>query len=177
MINDIEGAAAAGIYSLGYNIGMLLLMVIGATQTALMPDFFKFLDNKEYNRLDFLVKKIFSIVVISALGLVLFAQAIGIILADKKFHAGLQVVPIVVIGYVFYEMFTIYGRYIGYEKRTIYGTIIALFAGISNIVLNAIFIPMYGYIAAAYTTAVSYFIMFMLAHTLATVVLLAVLLE
>jgi len=171
MINNIIDTASAGLYSLGNNIGMLLLMVIGATQTALMPDFFKFLDNKEYNRLDFLVKKIFSIVAISALGLVLFAQAIGIILADKKFHAGLQVVPIVVVGYVFYEMFTIYGRYIGYKKRTIYGTIIALTAGISNIVLNAIFIPMYGYIAAAYTTVASYSIMFLLTWIVAKFVL------
>lgn len=171
MINNLINTESAGLYSLGYNIGMLLLMVIGATQTALMPDFFKFLDNKEYNRLDFLIKKIFSIVTITALGLVLFAQEIGIILADKKFHEGLQVVPIVVIGYVFFGMFTIYGRYIGYKKKTVFSSIVALTAGISNIILNAIYIPKYGYIAAAYTTVVSYFIMFILAWIVAKFIL------
>jgi len=130
MINNIIDTASAGLYSLGYNVGMLLLMVIGATQTALMPDFFKFVDNKEYNRLDNLVKKVFSIVTIAALGLILFAKEIVFVLADKKFHQGLSVVPIVVIGYIFFAMFTIYGRYIGYKKKTIFSSMVALTAGI-----------------------------------------------
>lgn len=171
MINNLINTESAGLYSLGYNIGMLLLIVIGSTQTALMPDFFKFIDNKEYNRLDNLVKKVFSIVTIAALGLILFAKEIVFVLADKKFHQGLQVVPIVIIGYVFFGMFTVYGRYIGYKKKTIFSSIVALTAGISNIILNAIYIPKYGYIAGAYTTVVSYFIMFMLAWIVAKYIL------
>ena len=173
MINDIIDPAAAGLYSLGYNVGMLLLMVMGATLTALIPDFFKFMDNKEYDRLDDLFKKIFSIVTIAALGLVLLAKEIVIILADDKFHAGLSVVPIIVIGYVFYEMFYIYGMYPGYKKKTdtVFTSIVALIAGVSNIILNAIYIPKYGYIAAAYTTVASYFIMFLLAWLVAKFVL------
>ena len=171
MINNIIDTTSAGLYSLGYNIGMLLLIVIGSTQTALMPDFFKFVDNKEYNRLDNLVKKVFSIVTIAALGLILFAKEIVFILVDKKFHQGLSVVPIVIIGYIFFAMFTIYGRYIGYKKKTLFSSIVALTAGISNIILNAIYIPKYGYIAGAYTTVVSYFIMFMLAWIVTKVIL------
>lgn len=171
MINDIIDAASAGLYSLGYNVGMLLLMVIGATQTALIPDFMKFLDNKEYDRLDALFEKVFSIVTIAALGIVLFAKEIVIILADEKFHAGLSVVPIVAIGYVFFGMYIVYGMYPGYKKKTVYTSIVALTAGVSNIILNAIFIPWYGYIAAAYTTVASYFIMFLLAWIVDKVVL------
>jgi len=171
MINSTIDSASAGLYSLGYNVGMLLLMVIGSTQTALIPDFFKFLDNKEYDRLDALFKKVFSIVTIAALGLILFAKEIVMILADKKFHEGLSVVPIVVIGYVFYEMFVVYGMYPGYKKKTMFTSIVALTAGISNIILNAIFIPKYGYIAAAYTTVASYFIMFLLAWIVAKIIL------
>ena len=163
MINNIINTASAGLYSLGYNVGMALLLVTSSIKTALEPDFFKFVDNKEYIRLDNLFKKTFSIVIISALGLVLFAREIVIILADEKFHEGLRVVPIVVIGYVFYAMFIIYGMYPGYKKKTLFASIVALTAVISNIILNAIYIPKYGYIAAAYTTVVSYFIMFMLA--------------
>ena len=171
MINDIIDPAAAGLYSLGYNIGMLLLMVIGATLTALIPDFFKFMDNNEYDRIDALFKNVYSIVVIAALGLILFAKEIVIILADEKFHAGLSVVPIVVMGYVFYEMFYIYGMYPGYKKKTVYSSLIVLTAGISNIILNVIFIPTYGYIAAAYTTVASYFIMFLMAWIVSKIVL------
>ena len=171
MVNNIIDSASAGLYSLGYNIGMLLLLVIGSTQKALIPDFFKFLDNNEYNRLDALFKKVFSIVTIVALGLVLLAKEIVVILADKKFHAGLNVVPIVVIGYIFYGMFVVYGMYPGYKKKTLFISIVALTAGVSNIILNAIFIPKYGYIAAAYTTVASYFIMFLMAWFISKMVL------
>jgi O-antigen/teichoic acid export membrane protein len=171
MINDIIDAASAGLYSLGYNVGMLLLIVIGAIHTALTPDFMKFLDGKEYKRLDALIEKLFSIVAIAALGLVLFAKEIVIILADEKFHAGLSVVPIVVIGYVFYEMFMVYHLYPLYDKKTIFMSIAALTAGISNIILNAIFIPLYGYIAGAYTTVASFFIMFLMAWIFAKFIL------
>lgn len=171
MINNITNTASAGLYSLGYNVGMLLLLVIGSMQRAWGPSIFQFLDNKEYNRLDALIKKVFTIVATFALGLVLFAKEIVLILADEKFHEGLRVVPLVVIGYVFYEMFTIYGIYPGYTKKTIFHSVIALTAGISNIILNAIYIPKYGYIAAAYTTVISYFIMFLLSWIVAKFIL------
>lgn len=162
MINNTLDAAAAGLYSLGYSIGMLLLIVIESTQTALIPDFFRFLDGKEYGRLDILTKRVFSMMTIAALGLILFAREIVVVLADKKFHPGLSVVPVVVIGYLFFGMFTVYNRYIVYEKKTVHISLIVLTAGILNIILNALFISRYGYVAAAYTTVASYFVMFML---------------
>ena len=171
MINDIIDTASAGLYSLGYNVGMLMLMVIYSITPSLEPDFFKFLDNKEYKRLDALFEKIFSIVTIAALGLILFAKEIVMVLADEKFYPGLRVVPIVVVGYVFYGMYIVYGMHTGYKKKTVFTSIITLTAGISNIILNAIFIPRYGYIAAAYTTVASYFIMFLMAWIVAKVVL------
>jgi O-antigen/teichoic acid export membrane protein len=162
MVSDIIDTASAGLYSLGYTIGSLLLIVISSTQTAVIPDFFKFLNNKEYSRLDLLVRRVFSIVAVAALGLIFFAREIVSVLADEKFHPGLAVVPVVVVGYLFYEMFSVYGRYIGYTKKTVYSSAVAITAGVSNIALNALFIPVYGYIAAAYTTVISYFIMFLL---------------
>lgn len=160
MINTMVDTASAGLYSLGYNIGMLLLMVVEATQTAIIPDFYRFLEDREYLRMDILMRRVFSIITFVALGLVLFATELGMFLADEKFHAGLTVVPIVVIGYIFYAMFTVYNRYISYEKKTVYLSIVVLISGIINIILNAWLIPQHGYIAAAYTTVASYGIMF-----------------
>ncbi|MBI4234998.1 polysaccharide biosynthesis C-terminal domain-containing protein [Candidatus Peregrinibacteria bacterium] len=52
-----------------------------------------------------------------------------------------------------------YGWNIEYEKKNIYLSLVVLAAGVLNVILNALFIPDFGYIAAAYTTAVSYFAM------------------
>jgi O-antigen/teichoic acid export membrane protein len=171
MVSTIVDTASAGLYSLGYTIGSLLLIVISSTQTAVIPDFFKFLNKKEYTRLDRLVKRVFSIIAVVALGLILFAREIVFVLADEKFHPGLSVVPVVVVGYLFYGMFSVYIRYIAYTKKTVYSSIAAITAGVSNIALNALFIPVYGYIAAAYTTVVSYFIMFFLSWLAAKFIL------
>ncbi len=171
MINTTIDSASAGLYSLGYNVGMLLLIVVSSIQTAFMPDFFKFLDNKEYDRLNILSGKLFSIIVAVALGLVFFAREIVYLLADEKFYPGLKVVPVVVVGYVFYAMFMIYGSYIAYAKKTIFTSAVSLSAGMVNIILNLIFIPKYGFIAAAYTTVVSYFVMFILGWAISKTVL------
>jgi len=171
MINNILNSASVGLYSLGYNVGMLLLIVNRATLTALIPDFMKFLDGKEYERLDILMEKVFSIGTVAALGLILFAKEIVLILVDVKFHESLKVIPIVVIGYVFHEMYQMYGMYPGYKKLTIYTSITSLSAGLLNILLNAIFIPRYGYLAGAYTTLISYLFMFFLAWIIAKFIL------
>jgi len=160
MINNISDSASAGIYSLGYTVGLLLSIVISATLTAMVPQVMDFFDKKEFSRMDSLLKRIFSIETIAALGLILFGKELIIILADEKFHIASDIVPIVVVGYLFYGMSTIYSLYIGYTKKMIYLSFSVLSAGIVNIILNLIFIPEYGYIAAAYTTTFSFFLMF-----------------
>ena len=162
MIGKIINTAAVGIYSVGYTIGSLIIVFYSALDMASRPDFFKFMNRKEYKRWDVLNEQIFSITCICALGLILFSKEIIILLVAKEFHEAASVVPIVVIGYLFFATATAYGKYIGYEKKTIFNSANILVAGIVNVVLNAIFIPKYGYMAAAYTTAAGYFTWFLL---------------
>jgi O-antigen/teichoic acid export membrane protein len=159
MINGYIGSNAAGLYSLAYNIGMLLLLVNAALLTAWTPYYFEDMDHKKYDKLDSDIDKIFRLILIGAMFLMVFGQEVGLILADKKYHVALSIIPIVVFGHIFHALFQLWGRNIGYARKTIWAPIISLIAGFTNIVLNAIFIPMYGYAAAAYTTVVSYMLM------------------
>jgi O-antigen/teichoic acid export membrane protein len=159
MINASIDSSSAGLYSLGYGIGMLVYLVNHAVQTAFTPYFFEMMDKKEFRKLDKITRRLFSLISVAALTLVFFAREIGEVLADESFHEGLKVVPPVVIGYLFFSIFFFYGRFIGYEKKTYYSSILIVTAGIVNIVLNAKFIPVYGYMAAAYTTLVSYLLL------------------
>jgi len=161
MINSIMDSKAAGFYSIGYNIGMLTLLVISAIQLSIGPDFFKYMNNNNFQKLDKLVDRMFSFIFIFAFGLILFGENILFLLSDPKFYLGASVIPPVVGGYVFYGLFAYYSSYISYIKKNIYLTISTLIAGITNIVLNIIYIPKFGFVAAAYTTLVSYFILFL----------------
>lgn len=162
MIHQIDSPESVGVYSVGYAIASLLLMVVLATQTALLPDFFKFYKSGKIQRINLLNKRIFMTVLLFAYTLILFTSEIMFLLVDDKFSKASSVVAPVVIGLIFFGLFTVYGRYIGYYKKTFYSSAVMLISGISNIILNAIFIPKYGFIAAAYTTTASYFILFVL---------------
>ncbi len=48
------------------------------------------------------------------------------------------------------------------EKKTKYILWLVFFPAIINIILNFIFIPIYGYIAAAYTTIISYWLILLI---------------
>ena len=128
-------------------------------EQAWLPMYFKYMNSKKYNNLDKDINKIFKLIILFSVFLIYFGSDIGIILADKKYHTSFIIIPIIVIGYIFYGIFVIYNRNILYSKRTIYSSIIAILSGIVNLLLNAIYIPKYGYVAGAYTTLASYFFM------------------
>ena len=118
-----------------------MMMVVSAAHIALQPDFYKFYDDGEFQRIDRLSKKVFCLVLVAALGLILFGKEVVMLLADEKFHEGLKVVPLVVIGYVFFGLFEMYGRYIGHEKKTYYSSIAIITAAGVNIVMSAAATP------------------------------------
>jgi len=162
MINSAIGAQPVGFYSIGYNIGMLLLLIISSVYLSFTPDFFRLIDEKNHLRLNTIAKRMFSIILIFGFLLILFGENILVFLADPKFYPGKSVIMPVVIGYIFYGMFIYYSIYVNYSKKMILLAYSTLISGILNIILNSIFIPKYGYIGAAYTTTISYFTLFLL---------------
>jgi len=164
MINSYQGVSSVGMYSFAYNIALLMSLVVNAIGQAWIPKYFQYMNDKEYATHDREIIKITYMVIAIAGALILFGKELGMLLAAKKFHAALTIIPVVVISYVFEHVFTIYGRNIGYSRRTIYATLIALSAGTLNIILNKIFLPKYGYQIAAWTTLASYLLMALLAY-------------
>ncbi len=159
MINGYIGSASAGLYSIGYAIAMPLNLVIGALLAAWTPDYFEDMGNRNYKKLDSDVDKMFRLILIGAIFLMFFGQEMGKIVADEKYYDGLKIVPIVSFGYIFAALWQFWGRNIGYAKKNIWNSIIAFSSGFTNIGLNIVLIPRYGYVAAAYTTVVSYIVM------------------
>ncbi len=157
MINSYDGAGAAGIYSAAANIGMLVSVINLATNRAIIPDFFKFYDNKEYKRLDQLMRKVFSLVALASLFLIFFAEEILLIMASSKFEAALPVIPIVVFTYVFDSIYQIYSRYIVHSKKTLYLSAALILTAAITIILNIYLIPKFGFIGGAYSNLIAYF--------------------
>lgn len=171
MVGKYSGSENAGLYSFAYNIGMLLTIVIASLNKAWMPDFYELMNKKDQDTINKNIRRMFKVILICALFLILFAREIGIVLASEKFHSSLHIIPIIVIGYVFYAIVPFFLWNIEYYKKNIYTSIITIISSIVNIVLNAIFIPKFGYVAAAYTTVFSYLLLALLGWLVSILIL------
>ena len=83
------------------------------------------------------------------------------IIAPKDYWVGINILmPIVISGY-FRFLYSLPVNYEFLSQNTIYITSGTVLAAVINLCLNYIFIPKYGYVAAAYTTLLAYFFQFL----------------
>lgn len=162
IIGNSKKTSDLGIYSLGFQIAIIYSYFTSAIRTAVLPDFYKYLASKEYDKLTNLFKKIIAISVIPAFTLNAFAKELIYLLADKKFNSSYIIVPFIVMGYVFFDLFYIYSPYLEYKKHTWVLSLIILTGGIANIFLSYLFVSNFGYVGAGYSFVLSYFIIFCL---------------
>lgn len=162
IINQISGSYETGLYSFAYNIGMLMNVFIMSMNQAWNPIFYKHLKNSAYNEIQALSEKYVKVTFLIAFLLILFSKEIVIIMADEKYFKSLEILPIIIIGYLGVFLYTLFSGYAFYRKKTGLISLFTFIAGFTNIGLNYLFIPKYGYIAAAWTTLFSYYLLFTL---------------
>ncbi len=160
IINQIVGKKETGIYSFAYQIGLIQSIISMGILKAWTPMFYE--KKKSGNHIDVenLAKKYSVIIYLFALFLMMFSYEIIYIIADKKFHSSQTIVPVIVLSYVFFFLYTLYVGYSFYHKKTYLIAVFSLIAGLINIGLNYLLIPIYGFEAAAYTTLASFIILF-----------------
>ena len=78
------------------------------------------------------------------------------ILVPVSYHEGIYVIPSVVAGVYFSVMYYVFANIVYYYKKPKYVMIGSCCSAVINVILNAIFIPIFGYLAAGYTTMFAY---------------------
>ena len=160
IINQIVGEKETGIYTFAYQIGLIQSIVSMGILKAWTPMFYEKLKNGNHSDIENLAKKYSILIYLLALCLMMFSYEIIYIMADEKFHSSKTIVPIIVLSYVFFFLYTLYVGYSFYHKKTYLIAVFSLITGLTNIGLNYSLIPIYGFEAAAYTTLVSFIILF-----------------
>jgi O-antigen/teichoic acid export membrane protein len=156
MIDRLIGRGEAGIYNLAYQIALVMSLIIHGVNAALVPWTYKSIKAERYNEIRNIVNwLIFLFASVSLLIVLIAPEIIGLIATDAYLKA-IPVIPPVVIG-VFFTF--IYGTFVileFYFEENKFIMIASSIAAIVNIALNFLFIPHYGYLAAAYTTLFCY---------------------
>lgn len=163
MIDKMVGRDAAGIYSVAYTIGMILTLFMNAATSSFNPWVLKKLSKEEYNSINNTSSTLLIGMAVLNLMICLFSPEIMLIIAPAEYHKAMYIIPALSLSVVFqfYAQYFTNVEFSQYKAK--YISIASFVTAFTNIVLNALFIPLVGFLAAGYTTLASYMI-FALMH-------------
>ena len=163
MINWLTGSADAGIYSVAYNFAMIFMLVLAGIESSLTPYIYKSLKENKIQELYNKTVGVIGFEAILAIIFICFLPDIFKFLLPEAYYPALYVIPPVLVGIFFSMLYNLFGAVEFFHEENKYVAIASILGATLNIILNYIFIPIYGFMAAAYTTLICYFL-FCLAH-------------
>lgn len=165
MIARAVGNAQAGLFSFACNLGLPVEVLTTSIDAAWCPWLFERLRAGEYDKIR---RRAFDLTLLLSVGVSLLMlispELIRLLSAPDYWESRYVVVPIVLAQY-FSFLFILPAGIEYYHKKTQYVAAGTMAVALLNVVLNALCIPRYGYISAAYTTVASY-VLYYLFHLL-----------
>lgn len=154
-----RGLHEVGLYGLGYKVGFIIEMgVTTPFQLAWGPFVFAhYATAKEKSDQDFSCLFTYLLLALSmgCLALFLFAPELLAFLGSGKFADARQVVPYVLLAYIFNGIYYWAANLFHLEKKTIWLSAITFGMAVLNLILNWIWIPVWGWRGAALSTLVT----------------------
>ncbi len=156
MIDRLIGSDESGIYSLAYSIAMIMTVFNSALVQTLNPMIFRRIKDKRISEIAPVAYLSIFIVCLANLFLILVAPEIVKIFAPAEYYEAIYCIPPVCVGMIFMFSYEIFSKFAFYYEKSALIMLASVVGALLNIILNYIFIPKYGYIAAAYTTLICY---------------------
>ena len=153
-----------GVYGTFYRLSMVMTIFIQAFRYAAEPLFFDQADKKDAKQSYVSIMNWF----VFACGFIFLATALfkseiahALIKKPEYFNHpdALIIVPILLLANLFLGIFFNLSIWYKINNKTLLGALISLFGAIITVVLLLVYVPEYGFKAAAYTTLISYFLM------------------
>lgn len=161
LINTMQGNTASGVYSYAYKFAIIYSGFSQAFVTANRPNLFNLLKENKQEEVVNQMRSMFKLITVLAGFFIFFAGDGGRILSLKpEFEIALHLLPVLVVAYVFSDMAEVYNFFLYYSKKVKLFYISFITTAVVNFALNIWLIPKYGYQIAAYTTLLSFIILF-----------------
>ena len=170
MINRYIGNSAVGIYGTLYSVSSISLIAWNAINGAYVPYLFKNIDNcNEHNNIRKSSSLLLLLYTFIAFLMILMAPEIVRIMATQEYYEAVYIMPPIAMGVALTAVSNMYSNILIFYKKTKVIMLASGMASVVNVILNAIFIPKFGYQAAGYTTLVAYIIMALIESIVATI--------
>lgn len=164
-ITKFNGSHYTGIYSLAYSYAVLINIILNSVNEAWLPWFHDTFNDGLSEQIRKNVKPLVVFGCWFGIGCIALAPEAIKVLGGESYMDGIWVVPPVTLGVVCSYIFQHYEHIELHLKKTWYISAGTIIAAVINIFLNYVFVQIYGFVAAAYTTLFCYFVL-MVIHNL-----------
>lgn len=165
MIKELCGEAESGIYTLAYQVSIAMNLITNAVNQAIVPWIYEKLKKRDYLPISDLSLNLCYFIGGLTVLLMLIAPEIIKILGTKEYYLAVWIVPTVAMSGYYTFCYNLFSTAEFYFSATKYVMIASITGSLMNIFLNAVFIPKFGFIAAGYTTLISYFALMLMHYT------------
>jgi O-antigen/teichoic acid export membrane protein len=169
LIPGPKGSYENGIYGAFYKLTMVMTMFVQAYRFAAEPLFFKqkeSIDSRQmYSDVMYWFVGVCAIIFLTCM---LFIEPLShLFIKDQNYFAdpnGLKSVPILLMANLFLGIYYNLSIWYRFTNNTKKGALIASIGAVITLIFNFIFIPIYGFIACAWTTLGVYFTMSVISY-------------
>ena len=156
MIQKMIGDSEAGIYSLAHSVSFIMTLFNTALLQTIEPWIFKKIKEHNISVIKEVAYPSFVFIAFANVILITFAPEVISFFSPSAYHEAIYVVPPIAMSVFFMFMYSFFALFEFYFEKPHYITIATLCGATTNIILNYIFIKLYGYYAAGYTTLVCF---------------------
>lgn len=161
-----QAASDVGIYGAVSKLAIFLSIAVQAFRLGAEPFFFSYAKQANARQTYAIIMDYFIILMVLAMvGLTANIEWLKYFIKSSdpieqaKYWSGLQVIPVLLLSYVFLGIYTNLSIWYKLSDQTTYALRIAGIGAVITVVLNVLFIPYYSYVAAAWVTLAAYFSM------------------
>lgn len=162
MIEKMVGKSEAGIYGVAYTVSSCGVLINQGVLQTLTPWIYKKIKENKAEEIKKTAYPALILIAIMNVFIMLLSPEIISIFAPDEFNDAIWVMPPIVMSIYFKFMYSLFSAFEFYHEETKYISFATMVGAIANVGLNLVFIRMFGYYAAGYTTLVCYIIFSMM---------------
>jgi O-antigen/teichoic acid export membrane protein len=165
VLDGLVSREALGLYTLGYQFGILLNLIAMALNNAWQPFFYQNASDRKNDAMigSFITYQV-ALMVMLALAVALLSPELIRIIAAPAYWSAAAIVPWIAAGYVARYLYFFPVNSLLFRKRTGWVAALTILAAALNIGLNVWLAPRFGIMAAAVNTLVAFVVLFIMAY-------------
>lgn len=156
MISKMVGNDKAAIYSIAYNISMLMTLITNGINSSYTPYAYQKIKKDEYKKLSKVAEGLLIFIGIASFIVMALAPELIKLFATTEYYEAIWIIPPVAASVFFMFFYSLFTTIEFYYEKTFFVMIASVLGAILNIILNYFGILRIGYLVAGYTTLICY---------------------